>query len=86
MQRAMQYDSIYDVLEPILNAIKNENFVKISSEWTRNRKLVLENLENRSWEASVALYGSINVYRNVMKIQGGQWFWWKFVGSIVDYT
>ncbi len=76
MQRAMQYASKYDLLESILNAIETVNVMKIR-EWKRNTKLAMENLENQSWEASVLLYGGMNVYRDVMKIQKGPWFWWK---------
>ncbi len=77
VQRAMQYASKYDLLVSIVNAIETGNIIKIR-ELKRNTKLAMENLENQSWEASVLLYGGMNVYRDVMKIQRGLCFWWKF--------
>ncbi len=77
VQRAMQYASKYDLLLTIINAIETGNIIKIR-ELKRNIKLAIENLENQSWEASVLLYGGMNVYRYVMKIRKGPWFWWKF--------
>ncbi len=90
VQRALQNASKYDLLVSIINAIETGNIIKIR-ELKRNTKLAMENLENQSWEASVLLYGGMNVYRDVMKIQRGRWFWWNFVGrnqslpSIVNY-
>ncbi len=52
----------------------------------RNTKLAMENLENQSWEASVLLYGGMNVYRDVIKIQRGPWFWWKFCRKKPKFT
>ncbi len=52
----------------------------------RNTKLAMQNLENQSWEASVLLYGGMNVYRDVMKIQRGPWFWWKFCRKKPKFT
>ncbi len=66
VQRAMQYASKYDLLVYIINAIETVNIIKIR-ELKRNTKLAMENLENQSWEASVLLYGGMNVYRDVMK-------------------
>ncbi len=77
VQRAMQYASKYDLLVSIINAIETGNIMKIR-ELQRNTKLAMENLENQFWEASVLLNGGMNVYRDVMKIQRGRWFWWKF--------
>ncbi len=77
VQRAMQYASKYDLLISIINAIETGNIMKIK-ELKRNTKLAMENLENQSWEASVLLYGGMNVYRYVMKIQRGPWIWCKF--------
>ncbi len=70
VQRAMQYASKYDLLVSIINAIETVNIMKIR-ELKRNTKLTMENLENQSWEASVLLYGGVNVYSDVMKIQRG---------------
>ncbi len=85
VQRAMQYASKYDLLVSIINAIETGNIMKIR-EWKRKTKLAMENLENQSWEASVLLYGRKNVYRDVMKIQRGSWFWWKFCRKKPKFT
>ncbi len=77
LQRAMQYAFKYDLLVSIINAIETGNIIKIR-ELERNTKLAMENLENQSWDASVLLHGGMNVYRDVMKIQRGPWFWWTF--------
>ncbi len=74
VQRAQQYASKYDLLVSIINSIETGNIMKIR-ELKRNTKLAMENLENQSWEASVLLYGGMNVYRDVMEIQRGPWFW-----------
>ncbi len=86
MQRAMQYASKYDLLVSIINAIETGNIMKIR-ELKRNTKLTMENLENHSWEASVLLlYGGMNVYRDIMNIQRGPWFWWKFCRKKPNFT
>ncbi len=46
----------------------------------------MENLENQSWEASVLLYSGMNVYRDIMKIQRGPWFWWEFSRKKPKFT
>ncbi len=69
----MQYASKYDLLVSIINAIETGNIIKVR-ELKRNTKLAMDNLENQSWEASALLYGGMNMYRDVMKIQRGPWF------------
>ncbi len=46
----------------------------------------MDNLENQSWDASVLLYGGMNVYRDVMKIQRGPCFWWTFCRKKTKFT
>ncbi len=81
----MQYASKHDLLVSIINAIETGNIMKIR-ELKRNTKLAKENLENQSLEASVLLYGGMNVYRDVMKIQRGPWFWWKVCRKKPKFT
>ncbi len=86
VQRAMQYASKYDLLVSIINAIETENIMKIR-ELMKNIKLAMENLENQSWEASVLLlYGGMNVYKDVMKIQRRPWFWSIFCRKKPKFT
>ncbi len=67
---ALQYLLKYDRLESIIETV---SVMKIK-EWSINIKLAMWNLENRSWETSVVLYGGMNIYRYVMKIQRCPWF------------
>ncbi len=85
VQRAKQFASKYDLLISIINAIETGNIIKIR-ELRRNTKLAMENLENQYWEASLLLYGGMNVYRDVMKIQRGPWLWWKFCRKKPKFT
>ncbi len=62
----MQYTSMYDLLESIINAIETGNIMKIR-ELKRNAQLAMENLENQSWEASILLYDGMNLYRDIIK-------------------
>ncbi len=85
VQRAMQYASKYALLVSTINAIETGNITKIR-ELKRNTKLAMENLANQSCEASVLLYGGMNVYRVVMKMQRCPWFWWKFCRKKPKFT